>query len=48
MSHLLSGLILLPLAGALAILFVPGEGEAARRSAAGSAGERDLGDGLRA
>ena len=32
MSHLLSGLILLPLAGALAILFVPGEGEAAHKN----------------
>ena len=32
MSHLLSGLILLPLAGALAILFVPGEGDAAHKN----------------
>ena len=32
MSHLLSGLILLPLAGALAILFVPGEGGAAHKN----------------
>ncbi len=32
MSHLLSGLILLPLIGALAILFVPGDSEASRKN----------------
>jgi len=32
MSHLLSGLIILPLAGALAILFVRGDDEAARKN----------------